>query len=445
MKIAKIKESLITIISSLLREASSSVEHSSIISKVRLELIKENLEISTSFDANDVDRYFNEIVRQCVTLNEELSNELAKPTALMFCLARFLNRTPELKRELMPGCSAEVNPEGIISYFNICSIKATVFEEWIAARSKYHEYAPLGGLDKSVTWSVMGGVVVLRHLQDFILMRGDTRSPEEIITKEGFTPAVPDEDYTDRGNELTLPELKIHFPLRISFSKNFAVAIRYMKNAATRQSRQFSYIYCVNVNNMQTIDIPRNIAEGRLGKHNSKQTIDKFVKNWVDEHVVLGSSIPVSKITKVYKYEIIQQMPASSDQSKRDGFILKGIYIYKDGQFEYKEINYIPSDFHYKSVAMISFNRKKGGIIPYGLGVASPFSDNESLSNLDIQEVLLQRWHNSLPSQYFPLISINFGMARDHIANWRKTIEKIKKGTLNLQAPVKLYIESFGQ
>lgn len=94
-----------------------------------------------------------------------------------------------------------------------------------------------------------------------------------------------------------------------------------MANAANRQTKQFSYIYHVNVKNMQTVDLRLNLLEGRLGRYLNRKRLQSFIAGWVDEHVVLGSFIPVENIVKVEKYEILQKNHSSALESERQGFI----------------------------------------------------------------------------------------------------------------------------
>ena len=419
----------------------------------RLRNIRQEMLNGGISNEEEVNRYFHAIIYACVKFPREsrtLQYELATPTVYLKHVADFLNQNQEFKKDVISGTAKSITPEGIITYFNLRAIHATVHQDWIPQKAKYHEYA-LSHLDKSVSWTLVAGVTVLRHLTDCVLMRGDTRTPDEIIAKGGFSPAVPDENYTDRANETKLPELKKHFSLRISFTSLQSIAERYVRNAAYRQNKQFSYLYFVNVRNMETIDVVRNIQEGRLGKQLSREELEAYIDRWVEETVVLGSSIPIDRIVKIYKYEVVPQDRTSTDPIKRNGYVLRGVYLPKLGEaapgFEYKDIPHVVQKFAYKSVAMLSFNCKEPrypGTI--SLGSSNPANQDHPVfqPSMAIQQVSLGRLHTSLPCQSFPLVSLNFDLARDEACDWRYTCQKMRAGLAHFEAPGKLYIESFG-
>ncbi len=398
----------------------------------------------------DIISSFQLILLYSATFPEIPNLELAEGSIYTSIIVKYLNKKDnrEFKMELLPGVTEKIVDYGLMSYFNIRATPAIMNEDWLPTPAQYHQYTLAGTKDKSISWTRVQGITVIRNKYDCILMRGDTREPDEIIRARGFIPAVPDSDYADRGNELKLPELQRHFPLRISFTSLLNIGKRYMKNAAFRRSTQFSYIYFVNVKDMEVVDINRNIMEGRIGKNRSKSELKSFSNTWVDEKVVLGSSIPVEKIVQIYKYEIVHQDETSTDKATREGFVLRGIYLPKvDGSgFDYNPVEYIPQHFFYNSVVMVSFNAHSQQVKPYSLGTVSPMyrQGAESPESMIIQRAQLQRHHQSLREQEFPLININYSLEIDSLDSWRQTITKLHVVLSTLQQPAKIYLHSFG-
>ena len=330
-----------------------------------------------------------------------------------------------------------------------------ILNEWLPSPAKYHKLSPYK--DESVSWSETNGIIVFRQKHDCILMRGDTRPPEEVLTAQGFTPTVPMSAIADRRNESVLRELAMHFPARISFTKEKSVAQRYMHNAAVRQQKQFSYIYYVNIKNMQALDIRLNLEEGRIGRYAGAGRISSLVLNWVDEHVVIGNFIPVNNIVKVEKYEIVPKQPNSALLSQRIGFMLKGVYyLNSESQaFDYEDIDTKDPLFKYKSAVMITFlahrvpkhfEREKRKEV-YGIDSIdyNTLCTSYETPNPRPTSVKLTTWRNSLPSNRLDLIRLNFSLEDDSEKTswkrqWSYTKRQLKEGLKSLQHPAKIYI-----
>ncbi len=154
--------------------------------------------------------------------------------------------------------------------------------------------------DLPETYHEVDGIIVTRYRSDKILYRGDTRNPQALMQTGGFLPNIS--LTADRNNENVLKELAIHFPARISFTEDQEVAIRYMVRTANRQNAERSYMYYVNVNNMEVIDLNKNLAEGRLGRDLPPAQRERFAESWVDEKLVIGNRIPLDKIITVIEY-----------------------------------------------------------------------------------------------------------------------------------------------
>ena len=154
--------------------------------------------------------------------------------------------------------------------------------------------------DLPETFSERNGIIVTRYRTDKILYRGDTRSPDDLVRSGGFLPNISLS--ADRNNENVLSELGTHFPARISFTSEQDVAMRYLVRVANRQQAERSYMYYVNVRNMEVIDLNRNLEEGRLGRSLSPERRARLAQSWVDEKLVIGNRIPVDRIMTVIEY-----------------------------------------------------------------------------------------------------------------------------------------------
>ena len=467
------------------------------------EFIRERLEEGDLTVEKDFELCFRNIIRFSIFFEEDpdsgYSLELGSSTPFVQIIVDYLNSNVEFKKNIISGYSGPVDAVGLIEYFNMRSTSAIAEEFWNPKISSYHKYVSRKD-NEDASWTEIGGVIVMRHLKDAILMRGDTRAPEEVAAAGGFSPALPGDEHTDRRNELALPELRKSFPLRISFTNYLNVAQRYMHNAAQRQGKQFSYLYYVNVKNMETIDLNLNLMEGRIGRGNTLRQIEFCIKNWVEEIVVLGSNIPINRITKIEKYEIIPRNMTSTNAALRHGFVLRGVYTFDvAGHYDYKETPFYSQTFKYQSAAMVSFNAKKeiGGVLHVGTKFRPPkksvindpcaqLFENEQVQNIKIeslskhskkkgaklktsatgikskpkkefrpetkeeldaqmviQKVQMDRWHESLSDDILPLVSVNYDLEKEEQAGWSKTISKLRCGFQNLRTPAKIYVEYF--
>ncbi|WZV03197.1 hypothetical protein AAEX28_10980 [Lentisphaerota bacterium WC36G] len=392
----------------------------------------------------------NKILLFSASLQKVKEFQLAKPTLQIAIITDFLNKNPIFKEQVLPGASFEINEMDLISYYNLRAMPAIV-NEWLPAKALYHKLSP--HKDESVTVSEVNQILVFRQKCDCILSRGDTRPPEEVLQAAGFTPTVPSSAFADRRNESVLRELAHHFPARISFTSENSIAQRYMRNAAYRQKKQFSYIYYVNVKNMETVDIRLNLEEGHLGRFLQREKVDQFTANWVDEHVVLGTFIPVENITKVEKYEVVTADPKSPSETIRKGFKICGVYHFnhENRSFDYEEIDSREQLFKYKSVNLISFIGRRRHQNPdkepelYSIDTIDwpTFRSSWDIPSKLTRGLRLMTPRNSLAGNYISMVSINYDLEDDEKNKFRITLAKFREAFKKLQSPAKIYIYGY--
>ncbi|UDQ97191.1 hypothetical protein AAEX28_09105 [Lentisphaerota bacterium WC36G] len=213
----------------------------------------------------------------------------------------------ELKEFLFPDIPLVTN-EFLRTKYNIYEDKkkseplpkVTVTPKTYVSRTSPLEesYAP----DLPSTINIVEGIEVERVRSNRILYRGDTRSPKELFLAGGFEPNILLS--ADRNNERILQELARHFPARISFTEEFEVAERYMVRAATRQLQAKSYIYSVNVKNMELINLNENLRTGKLGRtlQMTPEQRTAYSERWVNERLIIGNRVPWTAITNVLEY-----------------------------------------------------------------------------------------------------------------------------------------------
>ena len=225
-----------------------------------------------------------------------------KETKTISFILRTLNSDEDLLLYLFPGVTS-VDYNFLRANFNITDTSKSKKK----AKTVGVKIAPqrTGFLpdeeDLPETHSEIDGIIVTRYRTDKILYRGDTRSPDDLVRSGGFLPNISLS--ADRNNETVLSELAVHFPARISFTEDQDVAMRYLVRAANRQSAEQSYMYYVNVRNMEVIDLNRNLREGRLGRRLSVERRQRLAESWVDEKLVIGNRIPVDRIMTVIEYK----------------------------------------------------------------------------------------------------------------------------------------------
>ena len=391
------------------------------------------------------------LVWTSVHLEIQTPVRLAKTTKQVRTIADFLNNNPAFRVEVLPGTANEkVTGEDLISYYNLRTSPA-ICQGWSPFSSKYHKLAQK---DSTITAHETDGIIILRRLKDTILFRGDTRAPEEVTAARGFSPTVPQSVLADRANERALRELAVHFPARISFTSEMSVAKRYMRNAANRQGKHHSYIYYVNVKNMETIDLRQNIEEGRIGRTQSRDRVETFVRNWVEEQLVIGNSIPTDRIVKIEKFEVIPQDLKSTVKSIHHGYKPLGTYYpQEDGSFKFTPSDYADPAFHYEGICIVSLLGRRSAADPeakhehYAIDSVSYDRNTsyfEDTLKYKIGHVSMSRHHDSLPdTSYIKLIQLNYDLKEDATRNqWKRTRRLMREGLKDLKTPAKIYIFS---
>ncbi len=250
----------------------------------------------------------------------------AAETSTISYIIKTLNQDGDFSEFLFPGINPITN-DFLRSNFHISD----------PSKSKGAKVTPIKGVvpkkvstynpheDLPETYHEVDGIIVTRYRSDKILYRGDTRNPQALVQTGGFLPNIS--LTADRNNENVLRELAVHFPARISFTEDQDVAIRYMVRTANRQNAERSYMYYVNVNNMEVIDLNKNLAEGRLGRDLPPAQRERFAESWVDEKLVIGNRIPLDKIITVIEY--------TANHSSRSA-VFSDCYNF-DFHFEYRQ------------------------------------------------------------------------------------------------------------